>query len=337
MKRAGNLFDVIIDRKNLRLAYHRALRGKRSRSDAQDFATHLERNLYEIAAQLEANVFPVGRFHQFIIHDPKERIITAPCFSERVVQHAIMHVCEPVFERWLIDDTYACRRGRGRIAALTRSQQFSQQYPFFLKMDIRKYFDSISQKTLMFKLRRLFKDDRLLHLFSKIIHAFHRPSERGLPIGSLTSQHFANFYLGWCDRFIKEELRCKGYVRYMDDMAVWGASSAELHTVKLKCEEFLKDRLDLSIHSKTHINRTSHGMDFLGCRVYQSHQILNRRSRVRFAHQLSKLTHLFQTGEIDSQEFQQRATSLAAFTTTAGVSSWKFRSRVLKDQQVSIQ
>ena len=101
-------------------------------------------------------------YHQFTIFDPKQRLITAPCFRERVLHHAIMNVCEPVFERWLIADTFACRRGKGRIAALNRALQFSWRHGFFFKLDIRKYFDSVSHPILKTRLERLFKDRMLL-------------------------------------------------------------------------------------------------------------------------------------------------------------------------------
>ncbi len=118
MKRAGNLFEHILDRENLRLAVQKALRGKRDRPEAVEFRGVLDRRLADMAEQLRAATYPIGVYKQFVIHDPKERIITAPCFAERVVHHAIMNVCEPVFDRWLIADTFACRTDKGRIAAL---------------------------------------------------------------------------------------------------------------------------------------------------------------------------------------------------------------------------
>jgi hypothetical protein len=144
MKRTGNQFERIVERDNLRLAFLKALRGKRSRRDAQRFAQRLEQNLEEMAEQLRSGTFPVGRYQQFLIHDPKERIITAPCFAERVLHHGIMNVCEPILDRWLIDDTFACRTGRGRVAALQRAGRFARRFPYFLKLDVRKYFDYAS-------------------------------------------------------------------------------------------------------------------------------------------------------------------------------------------------
>ena len=126
MRRANHLFDKIVARDNLREAFARALIGKRQRPEAQLFAANLEQNLVRMAEELQAGTIAVGQYRQFIIHDPKRRIITAPCFPERVWHHAIMNVCEPVFERWLIEDSYACRRGKGRLSALARAQH---RYP----------------------------------------------------------------------------------------------------------------------------------------------------------------------------------------------------------------
>jgi retron-type reverse transcriptase len=228
MKRAANLLEQIVERRNLQLAAYRALRGKRDRLDARTFVADLERNLRQMAEQVWAGEFPVGRCTQFTIHDPKKRTITAPCFAERVLHHAIMNICEPLLERFLIDDTYACRRGKGRIAALHRAVRFSARFPAFLKLDVRKYFDSVSHLVLCQRLERRFKDERLLALLWQILDVYHTSPGRGLPIGSLTSQHLANFYLGWFDRFVKEVIRSPGYVRYMDDCVLWGATSAEL-------------------------------------------------------------------------------------------------------------
>ena len=220
MTRMGNLMEKILARDNLRLAYAKAVRGKRGKTDARAFGAALEDNLQQMSNQVRDGTFPLGVCHQFTIYDPKQRLITAPCFRERVLHHAIMNVCEPVFERWLIHDTYACRAGKGRVAALQRAQHFARRNPFFLNMDIRKYFDSIPHQRLYEKLCRLFKDSALLELFRQILDS-HSSSQRGLPIGSLTSQHFANFYLGHLDRFVKEHLRVRGYVRYMDDFVIW--------------------------------------------------------------------------------------------------------------------
>ena len=326
MKRTGRLWERILERENLRLAFHRASSGKRDRAGVREFGESLDRNLETMTAQIRDGTFPIGRCHQFMIHDPKRRVITAPCFVERVFHHAIIQIAEPTFEQWLISDTYACRVGKGRIAALQRARGFARGQGHFLKMDIRSYFDSIRHDRLLEGLERHFRDTELLSWFSRMVCAFRGTSGMGLPIGSLTSQHFANFYLGHYDRFVKESLRIRGYIRYMDDMALWSDSSAELAEVLERSREFLRVHLGLKLKPGYHINRTEHGMDFLGCRVFQHHTIPNRVTRVRFRRRFAKW---------ESREEWERVGSLFASIQTAGVSSWQFRRSVLERSVVS--
>jgi RNA-directed DNA polymerase len=319
------------------LAYYKALRGKRCQQEVRRFGDSLESNLASMAEQVRAGTYPLGHFRQFTIFDPKERLITAPCFAERVLHHAIMNVCEPVLDGWLIDDTYACRAGRGRVAALARAQQFARRYRFFLKLDIRRYFDSIPHQELLGRLDRRFKDQALLELVTRVIGSFRGVLGRGIPIGSLTSQHFANFYLGWFDRFAKEALRMRGYVRYMDDMALWSDDRAALQKVLIVGRDFLRHELDLDLKDHPYANRTEHGTDFLGCRVFRYHTILNRRSRRRLRRKLHLLEKWYATGLISSAELQERATAVMAFARTAGVSSWRLRKGVVQTLRVSGQ
>jgi len=325
MKRIGNLFESVLDRDNLRLAASKALRGKRDRPDARAFVAQLDDHLAEMARQLRAGDFPLGRFRQFVIHDPKERVISAPPFAERVLHHALMNVCEPHFERWLIADTFACRVGKGRDAALARARRFAGRFPFFLKLDVRKFFDSVPHDRLLERLARRFKDPALLELFGRIVRSFRASLGRGLPIGSLTSQHFANFYLGWFDRFVKETLRLRGYARYMDDMALWADDRRALRTALEAGERFLADELGLMLKPTPYLNRTAHGMDFLGFRVHRDRLELNRNSKVRFRRRLNRLETEYAAGRIGEAALQRRATALTAFTRAAGASSWHFR------------
>lgn len=357
MKRVGGVFSQIAERENLRLAFWRARRGHRDSVGARNFEASLERNLVAMQESLLGGRIKVGDYHQFVIHDPKKRLITAPAFHERVLHHAVMNLCEPVFERWLIADSFACRVSKGRHACLARTQTFAARHGYFLKLDIRKYFDSISHFVLIDRLARLFKDRQLLQLFERIIASYETGRSapvsptfatttdegsanddflviarqpRGLPIGALTSQYFANFYMGWFDRFVKERLRVGGYLRYMDDCALFGDSPAQLHQWLADARQFLGDELHLEPKPTPYINRTSHGMDFLGCRVFQNHMILNRRSRIRFRRKLVVFERLHEGGRISELALQQRATSLLSFAKSPGVRSWNFRSRVLR-------
>ncbi len=334
MKRVGNLFEAIRDRNNLLSAVWRAAKGKRRRPEIREYLGHLNDRLAELSAGLHDGTFPLGRFQQFLIRDPKERIITAPYFAERVLHHAVMSVCEPHFERWLIPDTFACRVGKGRPAALARAGLLARSQKWFLSMDVRSYFDSIAHDGLQEALARRFKDGRLLNLFGRIIGAYRGSQGHGLPIGSLCSQHFANFYLDRFDRFVKETLRCQGYVRYMDDMVIWGDGYARLAEVRHRCKAFLADQLSLTLKPTAFINRTAHGMDFLGVRLFPTHRILNRRSRLRYRRKLRQLEADYDSERISERQLQQRGTALTAFARGAGVSSWKFRRRLLSRLRV---
>lgn len=330
VKRVGQLFESVIARDNLRLAAAKALRGKRGSPEARDFARDLEANLLRLSQELLSGEFIFGRFRQFVIHDPKERLITAPIFEERVVHHALMNVCERHFEKWLIDDTFACRVGRGRLTALDRAAEFARRRRFFLKADIRKYFDSISHSRLKALLRRRFKDDDLLRVFERVIESFRGEIGAGLPIGSLLSQHFANLYLAPLDRFVKEKLRVQGYVRYMDDFALWGDSTVDLSNRFKLISTFCENELGLSFKANANVNRSSRGMDFLGCRVFHNRLVLNRRSKTRFRRKVGRLETAYVAGAIDERELQRRVDSLLAFTRTRGLNGFQFRRQTLR-------
>lgn len=329
MRRQGELFDEIASRDNLREAVGKALRGKRAKLDAREFVADLDHRLVKLRSELLHGTPVLGRMRQFVIHDPKERLITAPCFEERVLHHAIMNLCEPVFERWLIDDCFACRRGKGREACLARAQYYARKYTWFLRLDIRKYFDSINHRRLLALLKRRFKDVRLLALLERIVNSYRVTPHAGLPIGSLTSQHFANFYLGVADRMIKERLRAPGYVRYMDDMVIWGHDSRTLAVWRDELEAFLRESLELTVKPEPFINRTKHGIDLLGCRVFPRYITLNARSRRRFRRKLPELEMEHRTENIGEASLQKRGQALLAFVQSGHVKSWSFRTAVL--------
>ena len=334
MRRATNLFERIPEYENLRIAFYKAARGRRHQAEVRQFSEQLDRRLSAMAEQISNGTFHVGRFQQFLIRDPKERVITAPCFEERVLHHAVMNVCEPIMERSLIADTFACRKGMGREAAIQRAALFSRTTGWFLKLDVRKYFDSIPHDRLLALLATRFRDRRLVELFAQIIQAYRGRLGVGLPIGSLTSQHFANLYLGMLDRFVKESLRIRGYVRYMDDMVLWHDNRDALVQLKWRCQEFVETELNLEF--KLSEPRGMHeGVSFLGCRVFSTHVELNRRSKRRWRRRVRVLERAERLGLISESKLQQRLTSLTAFARAAGARSWRFRHRVLYPNAVN--
>jgi retron-type reverse transcriptase len=314
MKRHGQLMEAIAEPANLRLAFWKAAKSKRAKADCRAFQERLEENVASLRAELLSGSVAVGEYHTFTIYDPKERTICAASFRERVLHHALMNVCEPVLERAAIFDSYACRKGRGQQVAVRRATGYARQNGWFLKMDIRKYFDSIDQEVLRGLLARKFKDAGVLEVFDRILATYQTAPGQGLPIGNLTSQHFANYYLAPLDRFIKEGLQCRSYVRYMDDFVVWGETAAELREVWRRVEDFLTTELKLELKSNVMLNRTERGMDFLGYRIFPRDLRLAKRSKRRFASKFRAYEREHREGVWSELELQQRMTALIAFT-----------------------
>ncbi len=187
MRRLGQLLDRIAAPENLRLAFWKAARGKWAKAEVRHFSENLEGELQQMQEGILEGDYPVGEFHRLVVKEPKERVIQAATFTERVLHHTIMNLCEPVFERLAINDSYACRRGKGQWAAFDRAVRFGRLCPFYLKMDVRRYFDSVPHCRLNELLERRPKDRRLLAWFARLIGAHETIPGRGLPIGSLTS------------------------------------------------------------------------------------------------------------------------------------------------------
>lgn len=328
MKRAGKLIGPITDSDNLRLAWTKAIRGKRSAASVLTYRENLDRNLRQLSESLASGTYSWGPYFSFKIHDPKERVIKVAPLADRIAHHAICHVCEPFFERFQIYDSYACRKGKGQLAALHRAVHFSSKYGWYLKLDVRKYFDSISHEILVRQLERLFKDPILLKLFRDLVDSYTSIPGRGIPIGSLTSQFLANHYLSSLDHFIKETLCVRGYVRYMDDMVLWFSDSEELKRACTQVDTFLREKLYLEMKPPQQ-NRSRVGLPFLGLRVYPYGLRLSHRSRYRFRRKCRKNFLKFYEGTLTQEEFVSKMESLFAFVRTTP--SVEFRRRVLRE------
>ncbi|MCP5007362.1 MAG: reverse transcriptase [Planctomycetes bacterium] len=328
MKRAANLFESIINLDNLYFAFWKARKGKNGKAEVRRFRENLKDEILSLRDELMSEAIRVGDYHYFEVHDPKQRQICAASFRERVLHHAIINICGPYFEKFLIYDSYACIKGKGSHKAVERAQAFSRRYKYFLKLDIVKYFHSIDQTVLITFLERIFKDKRLLCLLKKIVVSFEVAPGKGIPIGNLTSQYFANYYLGHLDHYIKEKLCIKVYARYMDDFIVWGNEKKELKEIFEKIKQFLYEKLLLDINESKCLNYTTKGINFLGYRVFPDKIRLAKRSSRRFVKEFRNYEHLYLSGKWSEGELANHMLPLVAFTRHADSKS--FRKNVIE-------
>jgi len=311
----GETYEKIYNWENLRLAYRKAARGKRGKRAAAVFEYNLADRLLALQEQLLAKTYQPGGYHSFYIHEPKRRLISAAPFGDRVVHHALCNVVEPVFERSFIYDSYANRVGKGTHRALDRAQAYARRFRYVLQCDVEGFFPAIDHQILRAALARkiaapdaLWLVDRILDSGVGVLAGEYRlryfPGDslldalrpRGLPIGNLTSQFWANCYLNPFDHFVKRELRCPAYLRFVDDFLLFADDKRALWVWREAAVRRLA-RLRLTIHPGTHPRPTAEGFPFLGFVVYPTHRRLKRRKVVAYRRRLKRLVAGWVAGE----------------------------------------
>ena len=316
MRRIGCVWAQIVTLDNLYVAYCKARKGKRRRPDVARFSLDLEQALCTLRRELVAGDYNPGAYRQFTVYERKPRVISVAPFRDRVVHHAVMNVLEPLLDKRFIPDTFACRKDKGAHRAVERYQTFARDHAYVLKLDIARYFPSIDQDILKQRLARCIKDSRVLALLYRIIDngpetnapVLFFPGDdlvavcerrRGLPIGNLTSQFFANLYLDAFDHWLKEVRRVKGYLRYVDDMYLLGNDKQQLWALRDAVAEQLQAlRLTLR-EDKTQIQRTTERVDVLGYKVSRYRRWLRNDNGVRFQRRLRRLTQMYNEGVLD--------------------------------------
>lgn len=302
---------------NIELAYYKASKRKKLTKAVLLFRRNSSISLSVLQQELLDGSFIMDNYKTFYISEPKLRLISAASFRDRIVHHAIMNVLEPVFEKQMIYHTYACRKEKGMHRAVLYAFRKSKSSPYFLKLDVRKYFDSINHDILKNQLFRIIKDKKVLCLLYGIIDSYHTvqsctgTSAKGLPIGNLTSQYFANLYLSSLDHFILEKLKPLGYVRYMDDFVLWAASKSELTVMHEAIIQFVKINLDLTLKPAV-INTTYIGVPFLGYRASSSGIFLLQKTRRRIKRNIMQIDRLYRFMQISEQKAAERVTSVLA-------------------------
>lgn len=305
MKRYNNLFEQIISWQNFRLAFLKASKGKSRSSEVILFTTKLDENLEVLRHGIANQTYSIGEYRQFKIYDPKERIISVASFKDRVIHHAIINILEPIFEKQFIFHTYACRKGKGTHAAARYVFKKARSNNFFLKLDIKKYFDSIDHTELKRQLIRIIKDKRCLILLFKIIDSYYFQENKGLPIGNLTSQFFANLYLSSLDHFILEQLKSACYARYMDDMIILADSVQELKEISHSIQMYIKQKLDLTLKQEIY-GKVSKGIPFLGWEITNNSITVLSKTRKRMKKKLKEIQHDFLSGKITEEKAAER-------------------------------
>jgi len=321
LKTYRNLYPQVYAWENLELAYRKARKGKRTRRQAAAFEFDRERNLTELQEELRQKTYRPGPYDSFIIHEPKRRLISAAPFRDRVVHHALCNVIEPIFERRFIFDSYANRVGKGTHRALDRCTYFSRRYRYVLPCDVRRFFPSVDHAILRTVLARYLADPDVMWLIDRILESgagvlseeydmvwfpgddlLAAARSRGLPIGNLTSQFWANCYLNTLDQFVKRELKCPAYQRYVDDVLFFADDKPQLWEWRRAVIEFLA-RLRLTLHeNRAQPRPVTEGIPFLGFVVYPDHRRLKRRKGIHFQQRFNRLVAAFVAGHLSFKD-----------------------------------
>jgi RNA-directed DNA polymerase len=327
MKTWRNIYSQVWDYENLYRAYRKARLGKRSKPGTAAFERIQEDELLALQDELQNHTYQPGAYHSFYIHDPKTRLISAAPFRDRVVHHALGNVLEPIWEPKFIYDCYANRVGKGTHRAVDRCQYFSRRYRYCLQCDVRQFFPSIDHAILRAMLAHYVRDEQVLWLCDQILASgvgvlaeaydmvyfagddlFAPLRPRGLPIGNLTSQFWANIYLNPLDQFVKRELHCAGYLRYVDDVLLFSDQKSQLREWRQGVIEKLAE-LRLTLHIRqAQVFPVHTGIPFLGFRIYPTHRLVKRRKVVQFRRKLHGLLDSYCNGELQLDKFQASLT-----------------------------
>jgi retron-type reverse transcriptase len=307
MKRHGNLFNKIVEIENLKLAYKKAKKGKSTKSFVVRFDKNAEARLLDIQNILLTNYFKTSNYHTKWVHEPKRRLIYVLPFSpDRIVQHAIMNIVEPIWDNLLISDSYACRTGKGLHAGSKRCMEFVRKFKYCLKCDIAKFYPSINQDILFNIIQRKIKCKPTLNLLEEIIYSI--PGGKNVPIGNYTSQWFGNLYLNELDQHLKHQHKVKQYIRYCDDFVLFDNSKQFLNDMASAIKTFCNEELELSL-SKCDLFPINQGVDFLGYRHFPDYILLRKSTSKRVKKRLRILPKLLESGKVTLEHFRSSIAS----------------------------
>ena len=302
MKTHKNVYQKLCSSENIYLAYLKARKGKSKKLSIIEFDKDLEKNLELLRKELIEMTYKPKSLKKFIVRDPKTRTIHASAFRDRIIHHAIVNILEPIFEKIFIHDSFAIRKNKGTHPAIKRFDYFKRKVSqnglllkatqsdggaynsnsiqgYCLKADIKHYFDNVDHEILISIIKKKIQDGKFMWLIRIILNNFESKIKgKGMPLGNYTSQFFANVYLNELDQFVKNKLKAKYYIRYVDDFIILHRSKKRLEYFKKEIVEYLKT-LKLNIHpDKSQIIPLKNGVTFLGYRIFYHHKLLRKRN-----------------------------------------------------------
>ena len=331
MKSYGQLWERIVSEENLREAWLRVRRGHASSPAVRAFEARLDSNLAELRARLADGSYRPRGYWQFRIHDPKPRTISCAPVCDRVVHHALCGVVTPLMERTFVPVSFACRKGYGSHAACALARRYAKRAQYFCKMDVRKYFDSIDHGRLLAVLLPMFREERVKSLLRMIVESPvpGLPAGRGMPIGNLTSQWFANLFLSAFDHAALTGFggrKPAGYLRYMDDFVFFAGSKAEAWRLHDEARRWLAEERGLEVKDEaTVVAPVTEGVPFLGLRIWPNCWRLRRARFLRTRRTFAARVRQYAAGELDERRFAQCAAS------SDGAARWFGFKGILRD------
>lgn len=328
-----DLYDALCSYDNLFLAYKKARKRKTTKSYVIDFEKNIKENLLLLRSELLLHCYIPKPLVNFTIYDPKTRKISKSDFRDRVVHHALCNIIEPIFEKRFIYDSYANRVGKGTLKALQRFDFFKRKASrnnkekcYILKADIQKYFENVGHDILLSIIKKKISDKRVVWLIRKIL-ANSSSQNKGMPLGNLTSQFFANVYLNDFDWFVKTKLKAKYYIRYVDDFVVFEADKQKLNSYKEEINMFLKNKLKIQLHpDKCKILRFGNSFTFLGFRVFYYHKLFKKSNIRKIKRKLKSLVQGYKLHEIDYDSIYDSLEGWIAYAKNAN--AYKLRKQI---------
>ncbi|MDD5040854.1 MAG: reverse transcriptase domain-containing protein [Candidatus Peribacteraceae bacterium] len=308
-----HLFEQITSKETLFTAWQEFRKGKQGRKDVQEFERKLEQNLFRLHRALIAGTYRHQSYSAFTICDPKQQRIHKASVQDRILHHAVFSVLNPIFEPTFIAHSFSCRKGKGTHRAVDALDQMLRSVSrnatrtcFVLKCDVHRFFASVGHAILLDLLGKKIKDDRAMQLLAEVVGSFSaEESGKGIPIGNLTSQLFANVYLNELDRFIKHTLGIKSYVRYTDDFVIVSHDGGFLRDLLPPIRHFLESQLRLALHPrKVAVRKYRQGIDFLGCVLLPHHRILRTKTKRRMFRKMQERLDCLHRGVTSEQSVE---------------------------------